>query len=180
MNTRHSFPSAQRNLSKIRLWPNLMIPLLAGTFLTGSDSALAADVRLKTSDAANTTSFTGSTNWSNNSVPSAGNAYYTTNFTLRTPNPTTTGNNYIFGGDSLSIDPGGRFLGKIGNNVAGNTTVATITVNNLILNGGVFDQAGANSDNSVLMVSGNVAVNAPSFIGALGGTGNGSIRFETL
>src|SRR5207249_1965799 len=106
------------------------------------------DVKLKTTDAANTSSFTGSTNWSNGALPSAGNAYYTTNFTLRTPNPTASGNNYVFGGDSLSIDLGGRLLGKIGNNTANNTTFGTITVANLILNGGTLDQAGANSDNS--------------------------------
>ncbi|MGC3958516.1 MAG: autotransporter-associated beta strand repeat-containing protein [Verrucomicrobiota bacterium] len=156
-------------------------PFLGGLICVASVLASsAANVTLKTSDAAGTSSITGSTNWNNNAVASAGNSYFTTNFTLRTPNPTASGNNYIFGGDSLSIDTGGRFIGKIGNNVANNTTVGTVTVNNLILNGGLFDQAGANSDNSVLIVVGNVSVNAASFLGALGGTANGSARFETL
>jgi hypothetical protein len=34
---------------------------------------------LKTSDAAGTSSVTGSTNWSNGAVPSSGNTYFTTN-----------------------------------------------------------------------------------------------------
>lgn len=155
-------------------------PLAVTVLAFGLIPVQAANVSLKTSDAQSTSSFTGSTNWSNGTVPSAGNNYFTGAFTLRTPNPTTSGNNYVFGGDSLSIDSGGRFLGKIGNNVAGNTTVGTITVNNLILNGCVFDQAGANSDNSKLIVAGNVNVVAASMLGALGGTTNGSPRFETL
>jgi len=155
-------------------------PAVTAIMALGLLPVQAANVSLKTSDAQATTSFTGSTNWSNGAAPSAGNNYFTGAFTLRTPNPTASGNNYVFGGDSLSIDSGGRFLGKIGNNTAGNTTVGTVTVNNLILNGCVFDQAGANSDNSKLMVSGNVRINAASLFGALGGTANGSSRFETL
>src|SRR6478736_6547260 len=161
-----------RNPNHTALFPGpfpsfVKVPLLSCLICAGSVLiSTAANVTLKTSDAAGTSSVTGSTNWNNNAVPAAGNSYFTTNFTLRTPNPTVSGNNYIFGGDSLSIDLGGRFIGKIGNNVGGNATVGTVTVNNLILNGGVFDQAGANSDNSVLIVAGNVAVNANSFIGA--------------
>lgn len=181
MSNPNPIPSANP-VSSVPRWhrASLKVSLCAGVLLGGWFSAAAADVKLKTNDAANTSSLNGSTNWSNNALPSAGNAYFTTNFVLRTPNPTASGNNYVFGGDSLSIDTGGRFLGKIGNNVANNTTVGTITVNNLILNGGIFDQAGANSDNSVLIVAGNVTVNANSFLGALGGTANGSARFETL
>jgi autotransporter-associated beta strand protein len=145
--------------------------------------ARAANVTLTTSDAQNTSSFTGSTNWNPVGVPSPGNAYFST-FTLRTPAPTSSGSNYIFGGDSLEIDANGtttsRLLGKIGNNVSGNTTRGTITVSNLILNGGNLEQAGAATDNSVLTVAGNVTVNAPSIVGALGGTANGSARFEAL
>lgn len=181
MSNPNPIPSANP-VSSVPRWPwsSLKVSLCASVLLGGWFSAAAADVKLKTNDAANTSSLNGSTNWSNNALPSVGNAYFTTNFVLRTPNPTVSGNNYVFGGDSLSIDTGGRFLGKIGNNVANNTTVGTITVNNLILNGGIFDQAGANSDNSVLIVAGNVTVNANSFLGALGGTANGSARFETL
>ena len=70
-------------------------------------------------------------------------------------------------------------LGKIGNNVAGNTTPATIT-GNFILNGGNFEQAGTTGDNAYLTVGGTVTVNAASAVGALGGTSDGSASFETL
>ncbi|HEX4264578.1 MAG TPA: autotransporter-associated beta strand repeat-containing protein, partial [Verrucomicrobiae bacterium] len=142
--------------------------------------ASAGNVSLKTSDAANTTSFTGSTNWNPVGIPVPGNTYLTGPFTIRTTNATTTGLTFPFAGDSLSIDAGGRLLGKIGNNAANNTAVGTIVVTNLILNGGALDQAGANSDNSVLTVAGNVTVNAASFLGALGATANANAKFETV
>ncbi len=159
--------------SKMRLISASGLVLMAGL------AASAADVAMTANDAAGTTSYNSAGNWNSGSAPAIGNAYFTTNFVLRTPNPTTSGNNYVFGGDSLSIDPGGRFLAKIGNNASGNTTVGTITVSNLMLNGGMFDQAGSSSDNAQLIVAGNVAVNAASIIGALGG-GSGSSSFETL
>lgn len=149
-------------------------------FLWGISIASAGNVSLKTSDAANTSSLTGSTNWNPVGVPAPGNAYFTGPFTIRTTNATTTGLTFPFAGDSLSIDSGGRLLGKIGNNAANNTAVGTIVVTNLILNGGAVDQAGANSDNSVLTIAGNVTVNAASFLGALGATANNNSKFETL
>lgn len=140
----------------------------------------AANVTLKTGDAVGTSSLTGATNWNNNTAPSVGNAYFTSGFTLRTTNTTTSGGNVIFQGGSLSLDAGGRLLGKTGNNISGNTTSNSITVSNLILNGGIMDQAGANSDNAILTVAGNITVNAASYLGALGSTANGSGLFETL
>jgi autotransporter-associated beta strand protein len=139
----------------------------------------AAVVTLKTSDAMGTSSFVGSTNWSNGAVPSSGNAYFTGASTIRTTNTVTSDVTYPFSGASLSIDSGGRMLGKIGNNASGNTTTDTIN-GNFILNGGNFEQAGATSDNAVLTVAGTVTVNAASGLGALGGTANGSATFETL
>src|SRR5579863_7842746 len=96
-------------------------------------SARAANMSLKTSDAVGTSSFTGSTNWSNSAAPSAGNAYFTGASVIRTTNTQTSGVTYPFAGSSLSIDPGGRMLGKIGNNVSGNTTTGIIA-GNFILN----------------------------------------------
>lgn len=139
----------------------------------------AANVTLKTNDAVGTSSFIGSTNWNNGAIPSAGNVYFTGAFTIRTTNTVTSGLTYPFNGGALWIDSGGRMLGKIGNNIPGNTTTGTIN-GNFILDGGNFEQAGANSDNSVLIVSGNVNINAASGLGSLGGTANGSASFETL
>ncbi|HSU66192.1 MAG TPA: hypothetical protein VLJ39_04955, partial [Tepidisphaeraceae bacterium] len=75
----------------------------------------------------NTTSFNGDVgNWSVAGAPSAGNTYSTGAFVLRSPG---NGTSYTFGGDSLSIDSGGRFLLK-------GTGGQVLTVN-LILNGGL-------------------------------------------
>jgi len=140
----------------------------------------ASNVALKSSDGVGSSSLTGATNWNNNLVPSGANAYFTSGSTLRTTNTTTSGGNVIFQGGSLSIDTGGRLLGKSGNNISGNTTSNTITVTNLILNGGTLDQAGANSDNAILTVAGNITVNTASCLGALGNSVNGSSAFEIL
>jgi autotransporter-associated beta strand protein len=145
----------------------------------GIAATSAATVTLKTDDAINTTSFTGSTNWNPAGPPAPGNGYFTGAHAIRSINNTTTGKTNIFGGDTLSIDSGGRFLGKVGNNLAGNTTVANNTAN-YILNGGLMDQAGANSDSSTCVIGGTVSVNAASFLGAFGATGSGSANFETL
>src|SRR5579859_6705443 len=100
----------------------------------------AANVILLTNDAMGTSSFVGATNWSNVAVPMSTNTYFTGALTIRTTNTVTSGVTYPFNGASLSVDPGGRMLGKIGNNNSGNTTKGTIT-GNFILNGGNFEQA---------------------------------------
>lgn len=153
--------------------------LIAAALLSAVSASHAANVSLSASDATGTSSFTGSTNWSLGGVPTATNAYFTGAFTIRTTNTQTSGVTYPFAGGSLSIDAGGRLLGKIGNNVSGNTTTGTIS-GNFILNGGNFEQAGSGGDHSILTVTGTVTVNAASGIGALGATANGSASFETL
>jgi hypothetical protein len=60
--------------------------------------ASAANVTLKTSDAAGTSSFTGSTNWSDGFAPSAANAYLTGANVIRTTNYVNNG-----GGDSTYL-----------------------------------------------------------------------------
>ena len=167
-----------RSLSK----RNLLVKAMAfGVALAGAESAAHANpITLTTSDAAGTSSYSSNLHWSDGLAPAAGNSYFTGALVLRTPAITVSGDLGTFGGDSLSIDTGGRFLGKIGNNVAGNSTAGTMTINNLILNGGAFDQAGNNSDTSMLTVGGSITVNASSTIGALGAAGNASVNFETL
>ena len=168
------------------------IPVPSGSAKSGPASALlllaalsvasAANVTLKTSDAVGTSSLTGSTNWNNNAVPSAGNAYFTGASTLRTTNYNVNGGSVsvTFGGGSLSIDTGGRLLGKIGNNgTAGNASTGTVT-GNFILNGGLLDQASGPNGNDVLRIAGTVTVNAASFLGAIGGTSDNHASFCTL
>jgi len=161
------------------LRPTKLALMTALVTAAGLVTSLGTNVTLRTSDAATTTSFTGSTNWNPTGVPVAGNTYVSGAFTIRTPNNTTSGVTNIFAGNSLSIDSGGRLLAKVGNNVAANTTWADNSAN-YILNGGTMDQAGANSDLSVCIIDGTVTVNAPSFLGALGATTSSSSSFETL
>jgi len=156
--------------------------LAAALLLAGVLAAPAANVTLKKPDASGTSSFTGSTNWNNNAIPSAGNAYFTSTNTLRTTNYVNNGGSIAltFGGDSLSIDTGGRMLGKIGNNgSSGSVTIGTMTAN-YILNGGQLDEAAGANGNDVLVIAGTVAVNAASFLGASGATSDNSAQYETL
>jgi len=135
-------------------------------------STPAANFVMTTNDAYGETSFNAAGHWNSAAAPSAGNDYYTTNCIVRTPANSTSA---TFAGNSLSVDAaGGHLLGK----TTGTTQI--ITVNNLILNGGLLDQATANSDNYIITIAGNITVNAPSSLGALGGTVNGSGSFETM
>lgn len=151
-----------------------------GGYITGSGkiqvntgAPVPENVSLTANDAVGTSSFAAAGNWSNGAAPTAINSYFTQAFVLRTPN---TAGSFTFGGASLSVDAGGRLLGK-GAGTA--DTQQTITVNNLILNGGLFDQASADVPGAVLTVQGNVTVAAESFIGALGSPTNAA-AFETL
>ncbi|MBW8863718.1 MAG: autotransporter-associated beta strand repeat-containing protein, partial [Verrucomicrobia bacterium] len=121
-------------------------------------------IALTTTDASGTSSFTNSANWSNSSQPTAGNGYYTQGNTLRSPADT---NNWTFGGSALSLDQytfasaGGRLLIK-------GTGPATITITNLILNGGLVDFANA-ADGATKTLAGGILLNsgATSYIGTL-------------
>lgn len=173
----------------VRFW---LWALMTVATLGAAPNLKAASGYLRISDPAGTSSLTspltgGASGWTNGAlgitvgIPAGrGTNYFTAALTLRSPSPTTSGNTYIFQGDSLSLDAGGRLLGKIGNNLAGNTASNTIIITNLVLNGGWLDQAGVNNDNSVLTVAGSINVNAASMLGALGGTANSSSNFEAL
>jgi len=123
-------------------------------FMTGCCVVLAtgavhaANIALTASDVMGTSSFdgTGVTNWSNGQVPSAGNAYFTGAFFLRTP---PLGGNYTFAGDSLSIDAGGGLSLK--------TSPGTITLANAALNGGKISNG-----QGAVTVAGNIDVTANS------------------
>src|ERR1043165_20248 len=95
----------------IRNW-SLGLPrtssVIAGLLL-GVFGACGANVSLSVSDASGTSSFNSSGNWNSGAAPSITNSYATTNFTLRSPADTAA---YTFGGGSLRIDAGGRFLMK--------------------------------------------------------------------
>ena len=104
-------------------------------------SAQAADVTLTADDAFGTSSLDSAENWSNNLTPSAGNDYFTSEYTLRTPSFQL---DYVFGGDSLTVNntngyPHGLlFKGLGGSNM--------ITIDNLILDGGIVSHANGVGD----------------------------------
>ena len=123
--------------------------------------AQATNITLLSNDAPGTSSFTGATNWSNGLAPFSGNAYFTTNFTLRTP---ADGNNYTFAGDSLSIDPfstNGVFTGTGTLSMKG---YGTITVINLLLNGGTVANNGTGGSPDTALLAGNINVAANSVL----------------
>lgn len=129
-----------------------------GVTFAGQAHLFAANVVVLTAtDAAGTSSFNSAGNWSDSQPPSPGNNYFTGVNALRSP--ATTGIDYVFGGDSLSIDAGGRFLMKAG-------ASQTDTVN-LILNGGLADQANNGTAGNTTTLNGTVQVQANSFLGAL-------------
>jgi autotransporter-associated beta strand protein len=179
MNTHNSI---QARFAQSWLSTPLNAAFLAGALLAGFSIAPAGAVSLRTTDAAGTSSFTGSTNWNPTGVATAGNAYFTGAFTIRTTNYAVNGGSIAvtFAGDSLSIDTGGRMIGKMGNNgTVGNASTGTYTAN-YILNGGIMDQASGTGGNDVLKIAGTVTVNAASFLGAIGATSDNNANFCTL
>jgi len=118
----------------------------------------AAIVTLTANDANGpVTSFNGAGNWDNLAAPSAGNDYFTSDFFLRTP---ADGGSYTFGGDSLNINNTGGYPQGMLYKGTGNTGV--ITVDNLILNGGLISHGNGTAD--VFQLDGNINVVANSSI----------------
>ncbi|MFM8495478.1 MAG: beta strand repeat-containing protein [Planctomycetia bacterium] len=125
--------------------------------LTIRSPAMAADISLNQSDPAGQSSFNTGANWTDGLAPTAGNNYFTSAFTLRTPNDSSS--NFTFAGDALTIDASGalRYVG-----LANATPV--ITVNNLIMEGGLLIN-GANeiaSGTSTLTLSGSMTIKSNS------------------
>ena len=144
-----------------------------GKIQVNTGEPVPENVVLIANDALGASSLNSAGNWSNLAAPTAINHYFTQAFTLRTP---VTAGSFAFAGASLSVDAGGRLLGK----GAGTPDAQqTIVIDNLILNGGLLDQASADVPGAVLTVEGNVTVAADSFIGALASPTNND-AFETL
>jgi hypothetical protein len=105
-------------------------------------SANAANVNLTGIDGIGASSFNTAGLWSDALAPSAGNDYFVGNGTrLRTP---ADGNSHTFAGDSLTINNttayGDGFMYK------GTGSAGAITVNNLILDGGLISHANGSGD----------------------------------
>ncbi len=147
---------------------------MLGCLVAGASEVSAADFTLTGSDAAGASSFNGigTQKWPGGAAPVAGKTYATGSFILRGP---TDKNSYIFAGDSLTIDPfaaagTGRLLLKTAyrSDVDAALPIPTYTVN-LILNGGLIDQAtGGAVNKNVSILAGTMSVNVPSALGANG------------
>lgn len=111
-------------------------------------------ISLLQNDVSGTSSFNASLNWSDGLAPSSGKDYIA-GFQLRAPGTTTANQNFTFAGDSLSINTGGTLVWQ------GSSSYLTgsITVNNLILNGGGISSFRSSTTHTII---GNINVTAQS------------------
>ena len=147
--------------------------LAVAVTLIGSACPVMAQVTLLQSDPSGTFSFNTGANWSDGFAPSAGKTYSVTGtsdttFTLRAPLDAT------FAGDSLSINNRGLLAwappGSTG------TPTGTLTINNLILNGGAISNF---RTGGTLILAGNISVQAQTTLN-IGSTANATARNMTL
>ena len=127
-------------------------------------------IPLIATDAFGSSSFAAAGNWQDGNPPTAGNGYFTRTSALRSP---ADANPYTFGGSALSVDDGGRFIMK-------GTGGQVMTVNNLIINGGLVDYANA-ADSFTQTLAGNITLQGGvlSYIGALGSANLSETLFVT-
>jgi fibronectin-binding autotransporter adhesin len=119
----------------------------------------AALVTLKTADGSGSSSFTGSTNWSNGAIPSSGNDYSTfTSVVLNQSGMRTPGDaaNYTFGGSSLTLSnaPSGGYS-LLEKSSAASGVGRTLTINNLTNAPGALIHSGG-TVGSIITITGNV------------------------
>ncbi len=144
---------------------------ILANYVLGPNYVPAATVTLTNSDVVGAASFNAAGQWSNGAAPTAGNSYETFGFQLRTP---ATSGAFTFGGDALEVS-GGSLLWK-------GTSSSTITINNLMLNGGQIANAGSGTctlaGNFVTTTNGGAfsGVNG-AFIVSAGIGGNGLLTF---
>ncbi len=135
--------------------------LLAAT--AASSAQTTNIITLTNSDAVGASSFNAAGNWNSGAAPVSGvpnfNAYFSTNFTLRTPSD---GNNYTFAGDSLSLDPFSTNGLATGTGTLSIKGSGIITVNDLLLNGGTIANNGTGGVPDTAVLAGNVTVLAGS------------------
>lgn len=143
-----------------------ILPLAILALLPAVSSA--AVVAMSGSDGFNATSFNLGTSWTGGAAPTSGNDYITGNNTLRTP---PNANAHDFAGDSLTVNnttayPNGLFYKGTGTSAS----TGTITINNLMLNGGIISHG--QGDAQFFNLAGNITVGANSTIWAKQGPTN--------
>lgn len=102
---------------------------------------MADQVTMETADVIGTSSFNTAGNWSSVLAPEAGNDYIVYALYLRTPPDA---ESHTFAGDSLTLYSGGGLLYK------GTGTTGVLTIDPLILDGGLVDHASSNADEMVI------------------------------
>ncbi len=115
-------------------------------------NSTATTVSLTASDAVGTSSFNGSTGWSDLFFAHSGANYYTGNYAIRTPGGSTY--SFNFGGDSLTINNSGDSSQGLFFKGSGSTGV--ISFKNLIFNGGTTHHYSGASD--VFQLGGKVTI----------------------
>lgn len=155
-----------------RLW--YVIALITTCAILSSAAAQAADITMIAGDALGTASFNAGTGWPGGMAPTSGNNYFTGGFNLRTPPD---GNDYTFAGDSLTVssialdttapiwdpnNPGDIQGGMSGLWYKGTGDTGTITINNLILDGGLV--VALNGSTDVFNLAGNVNAMSDSYL----------------
>ncbi|WP_193213779.1 LamG domain-containing protein [Luteolibacter marinus] len=123
-------------------------PLAAALTLAATGHLVAETVNLSTADGFGATSFNAAGGWSNAAAPVAGNDYVVAIERLRTPTDVA---DYTFAGDSLAVSTA---TGKLSYKVNGSST---ITVPDLILDGGIIDHI--NAFDQIFTLAGAVTVN---------------------
>ncbi|MEJ0090117.1 MAG: hypothetical protein WDM80_10280 [Limisphaerales bacterium] len=131
----------------------------------------AANFSLNASDSLNNSSFNTIGNWVTNGTanpattsPFSGGAYNTSANTLRTP----TGGNAIFSGASLKLSAGAPVAS--GSLLLKGPNGATVTINNLIMSGGILAQGVNSGAGGIEWVAGNINVISNSSVSGLGTT----------
>lgn len=117
--------------------------------------AFAATISMKASDSIGQSSFNTGLNWTDGNPPSAGNDYVTGDYRLRTP---ADGGSYVFGGDSLTVNNTNGYNGGLMYKGTGST--GSLTIANLILDGGMISHANGSTD--ICNLYGNITVASDS------------------
>jgi PEP-CTERM motif len=154
--------------------PYFVVSFIAAGAILSNTVAKAADVTMTAGDALGTSSFNTGTSWPGGMAPTAGNDYFTGEFNLRTP---ADGNSYTFAGDSLTVssisadttdpvwdpnNPANITGGMSGLWYKGTGNTGTITIDNLILDGGLVVALNGSAD--IFNLAGNLHVTANSYL----------------
>lgn len=138
----------------------LVVVCMMMGLLVGQSQVMGGNISLVAGDGFGVSSFNSGLNWSDGLAPSAGNDYFTSTFRVRTP---ADNGSYVFGGDSLTIDSTAGAPGDLlGLSYKGTGAGASITVNNLILNGGAVNHINGSGD--IFNLYGSINVIADSYI----------------